>query len=42
MLRKPGISRHSGLDPESPEPLDKGLGIPGQARDDDWSLVFLT
>jgi len=28
-------SRHSGLDPESPEPLGKGWGIPGQARDDE-------
>ena len=30
----PDVSRHSGLDPESPEPLDKDWGIPGQARND--------
>ena len=27
-LRTPDASRHSGLDPESPQPLDKGWGIP--------------
>jgi len=42
-LRATSARRHSGLDPESPQSLEKDWGTPGQARDDDadacWFLM---
>jgi len=40
-LKTPYTSRHSGLDPESPNLCQEARGIPGQARNDDADVYWV-